>query len=73
MAKKGTSLIYHKIGEILVIFTKAVRKAQAENRKLGLPNVYSEEGKIFYQLPDGKIATRPPKKLSVHLRGGIFG
>lgn len=56
--KKFSPLIYQKIGEIIVIFTKAVRKAQAENKKLGLPNVYCEKGKIYYELPDGRITTK---------------
>jgi hypothetical protein len=56
--KKLSPLIYQKIGEILVIFTRAVRKAQAENRKLGLPNVYSEGRRIYYELPDGRITTK---------------
>lgn len=56
--KKFPLSIYQKIGEIMVIFTRAVRKAQAENRRLGLPNVYYEEGRIYYELPDGKITTK---------------
>jgi len=58
MKKKFPSSVYQKIGEIIVIFTKAVRKAQAENRKLGLPNVYCEGGRIYYELPDGRITTK---------------
>lgn len=61
--EKYSITTYQTIGEILTIFTKAVRKAQEENRRLGLPNVYCERGKIFYQLPDGKITHRIPKKL----------
>ena len=55
--------IYQEIVETLAVFIKAVRKAQKENRKLGLPNVYCEEGRIFYQLPDGSITNRISKKL----------
>jgi len=63
VAKKQPGSIYQTIGEVLTIFTKAVRKAQKENRRLGLPNVYSEGRRIFYQLPDGRITNRIPKKL----------
>ncbi len=49
--------------EILTIFTKAVRKAQAENRKLGLPNVFCVGERVFYQLPDGRIVLRIPRNL----------
>lgn len=55
--------IYQEIVETLAIFIKAVRKAQEENIKLGLPNVYCEGGRIFYQLPDGSITNRISKKL----------
>ncbi len=63
MKKSIPSSIYQKIGEILIIFTKAVRKAQEENRKLGLPNVYCEREEIFYQLPDGRITREIPVNL----------
>ncbi len=56
--------IYQEVVETLTIFIKAVRKAQKENRRLGLPNVYCEEGKIFYQLPNGRITDRISKRLS---------
>lgn len=58
MKKELSPSIYQKIGEIIVIFTRAVRKAQAENRKLGLPNVYCEGEIIYYELPDGRITTK---------------
>lgn len=64
MEKSIPSTIYQKIGEILIVFTKAVRKAQTENRKLGLPNVYCEREEIFYQLPDGTITREVPGNLS---------
>jgi len=63
MKKKFPPSVYQKIGEIIVIFTKAVKKAQAENRKLGLPNVYCENGKIYYELSNGKITTKSVLKL----------
>lgn len=55
--------IYQEMIEILTIFTKAVRKAQAENRKLGLPNVFCDGERVFYQLPDGRITIRVSKSL----------
>jgi len=63
--KKGEDMkktIYQEIVEILAIFIKAVRKTQKENRSLGLPNVYCSEGKVFYQLPDGRITDRISEK-----------
>jgi len=64
MKNKQLSIsFYQEIVEILTIFIKAVRKTQKENRELGLPNVYCEGGRIFYQLPDGRITERIPPKL----------
>lgn len=48
--------------EMQKIGNRAVRKAQEENRRLGLPNVYSQNGKIFYELPDGTITNDSPWK-----------
>ncbi len=39
---------------------RAVRKAQAENRRLGVPNVYSINGMIHYELPSGELTTQDP-------------
>ncbi len=47
--------------EIERIGNRAVRKAQEENRQLGLPNVYwSAERGMYYELPDGTITTQSP-------------
>ena len=37
------------------IFSAAVAAAQADNRAKGLPNVYSINGTIVEQLPNGEI------------------
>lgn len=39
------------------IGNRAVKKAQEESRRLGVPNVYMHNGKIFYEKPDGEITT----------------
>lgn len=38
----------------------AVHEAQEENRKNGVPNVYSLNGKIVWQMPDGSITEKNP-------------
>jgi hypothetical protein len=45
-------LNFQRIGNI------AVKKAQEENRRLGLPNVYSRNGKIIFEMPNGKIIVK---------------
>ena len=44
--------------EILKIGNKAVKKAQEKNRQKGIPNVYCINGKIVFELPNGKLTTK---------------
>ncbi|AFV97723.1 MULTISPECIES: hypothetical protein [unclassified Sulfuricurvum] len=46
--------------EIRKIGNRAVHKAQEENHKKGFPNVYSKNGVLYWQLPDGTITTTDP-------------
>ncbi len=39
----------------------AVHMAQEENRRNGVPNVYVLNGKIVWQLPDGRITDVCPE------------
>ena len=41
--------------EFLRIGNRAVKRAQEENRKKGIPNVYSFNGHIYYELPNGEL------------------
>ena len=43
--------------EILKLGNKAVKKAQENNRKNGIPNVYCINGKIVFELPSGELST----------------
>ena len=51
---------YKRINEFLRIGNRAVRKAQEENRKKGIPNVYSYNGHIYYELPNGELTKEDP-------------
>lgn len=42
------------------ILNRAVRAAQEESRRLGVPNVYSVGGTIYYEAPDGTLTTEDP-------------
>ena len=44
----------------------AVRLAQEENRRKGIPNVYCINGKIVWQLPDGSITDKNPMGSNGH-------
>jgi hypothetical protein len=51
---------YRQAAEFQRIGNRAVRKAQEESRRLGVPNVYVLNGKILYELPDGTLTTEDP-------------
>lgn len=61
---KNKSHIKDFSAELTRLGNRGMKKAQEENHKLGLPNVYSKNGTIYYQLPDGKITTKKPASLS---------
>lgn len=39
---------------------EATREALEENRRLGVPNVYSINGRIYYELPSGELTLEDP-------------
>ncbi len=51
---------YSKIDELLRIGSVAVSKAQDESRRLGVPNVYSINGRLYFELPSGELSTDDP-------------
>ncbi len=51
--------------EILKVASKAVKKAQKRSLENGIANVYSKNGHIYFQLPDGTITQTVPKEYSV--------
>jgi len=54
------------VERMTAIASKAVRLAQEENRRKGIANVYSINGKIVWQLPDGSVTmTRPQPVVAV--------
>ena len=51
----------HRLGgKFKRIGARAVQKARAENRRLGVPNVSGRDGVIYYELPDGTVTTTSP-------------
>ena len=46
--------------ELEQIGTQAAREAQAENRRLGIPNAYARNGTLYFELPDGTITQDDP-------------
>lgn len=52
--------IYRLGSEIQKIGNRAIKNVIRENRKLGIPLVFSRNGTIYYELPDGVITTESP-------------
>ncbi|HLA83396.1 MAG TPA: hypothetical protein VJL29_01265 [Thermoguttaceae bacterium] len=51
---------YARIDEWLRIGRAGVAKAQEESRRLGVPNVYSINGRLYYELPNGELSLTDP-------------
>jgi hypothetical protein len=43
--------------KLIKIGNRAVKKAQENNRKKGIPNVYCINGKMIFELPNGELST----------------
>jgi CMP-N-acetylneuraminic acid synthetase len=53
---------YRQAAEFQRIGSRATRKAQEESRRQNVPNVYSHNGTLYYELPDGRLTTTNPFK-----------
>ena len=51
---------YETIDYIVRIGNVAVAKAQEESRRMGVPNVYSINGRIYYETPTGVLSATDP-------------
>jgi len=51
---------YRQAVEIQRIGSRAVQQAQEESRRLNVPNVYSHNGTLYYELPCGGLTTNDP-------------
>lgn len=40
--------------------SRAVERALEENRRLGIPNVFSRNGKLYFEMPDGEVTQKNP-------------
>jgi len=52
------------IDEMTRLYNRGVTKAQEENRKMGLPNVFYRNGRLIYEMPNGTIRTKKLNKKS---------
>ena len=56
--------IHKQTLEFLRIGNRAAKRAQEENRKKGIPNVYDFNGHLYYELPNGELTKEDPYPLS---------
>ena len=54
---------YEWAHEMLRIANRAAKRAQEENRKKGIPNVYDFNGHLYYELPNGELTKEDPYPL----------
>lgn len=52
--------LYHMASLYKKLFDKGIREAKEVNHKNGLPNVFTRNGRIFYELPNGDIVDKNP-------------
>ena len=52
--------LYQKASFFDKMFNIAVKKAQEENRKKGIYNVYAFNGRLVYELPNGELTYEKP-------------
>ncbi len=51
---------YAAIDEIVRIGNRGVARAQENNRRLGVPNVYSINGRLYYETSNGELSATDP-------------
>jgi len=51
---------YAAIDELVRQASIAVNDAQNESRRLGIPNVYSINGRLYYETPTGELSASDP-------------
>ena len=61
--KSNSPNIYEETLKFLRIGNRAVKRAQEENRKKGIPNVYDFNGHRYYELPNGELTKEDPYPL----------
>ncbi|NJN77046.1 MAG: hypothetical protein HC803_00905 [Saprospiraceae bacterium] len=58
--KLSNSQLYIEARDIVRIANEAVVKAKAENKRFGIPEFFSKNGKIYFILESGEVTTKKP-------------
>ena len=54
------SNIYKRAIEVIAIGNRAIQSAREDLRNNWLPIVFSRNGKVYYELPDGSVTDQNP-------------
>jgi hypothetical protein len=60
MEKQTMAEKYAAIDELVRLGSIAVHEAQNESRRLSVPNVYSINGRLYYETATGELSTSDP-------------
>ncbi len=52
--------IYQQTEFINKVAAQAMQEEKEKNKRLGIPSSFMQNGKIFYELPDGTITDQKP-------------
>lgn len=55
--------LYLELRNILRIASQAANQAKLENKKYGIPKIFSRNGILYYELENGQITTKRPSIL----------
>ena len=56
--------LYVDLADMLTVANQAVKKAKEENQKMGIPDTFSKNGRVYYMLQDGSITQDRPNILA---------
>jgi hypothetical protein len=62
MKKKFKAETYELTLKIARIGSRALREAHEENHRLNLPNIFTRNKNLYFEMPDGTITTDNPFK-----------
>jgi len=55
-----TAEAYARLDELIRLGSIAVQGAIEESRRMGVPNVYEFNGRVYYELPNGELSLEDP-------------
>ena len=62
MEKRFKRETYELTLKIARIGSRALREAHEQNHRLGLPNIFTRNKKLYFEMPNGTITTENPFK-----------